>query len=70
MLADEEENSEAAENMPSFQKFDDQTFNEEEIPDATQKEKSALQSEKPKRLKNSTLEEKHLSILNRIDKEM
>ena len=37
MLADEEENSEAAENMPSFQKFDDQTFNEEEIPDATQK---------------------------------
>ena len=68
MAADEEENSEAAQNTPSFQEFDDQSFDEEQIPDATQKRKLVLQSEKPKRAKNSTLEEKHLSILNRIDK--
>ena len=43
--------SEAAENMPSFQEFVDQPFNEEQIPDATQKGKSALQSEKLKRAK-------------------
>ena len=70
MSADEEESSEAAENAPSFQEFDDQHFDEEQIPDVTQKRKSALQSEKPKRAKNFTLEEKHLSILNRIDKEL
>ena len=64
MSAYEEENSEAAENTPSFKEFDDQPFDEEQIPDATLKRKSALQSEKPKRTKNSTLEEKHLSILN------
>ena len=46
---DEEENSEAAENTPSFQKFDDQPFDEEQTPDATHKWKSALYSEKPKR---------------------
>ena len=67
MSPDEEENSEAAENTPSFQKFDDQPFDEEQILDATQKRKSAHQSEEPKRAKHSTLEEKHLSILNRID---
>ena len=64
MSADEEENSEAAKNMQSFQEFHDQPFDEEQIPDATQKRKSALRSEKPKRTKNSTLEEKHLSMLN------
>ena len=64
MSADEEESSETAENTPSFQEFDDQPFDEEHIPDAKQKRKSVLQSEKPKRAKNSTLEEKHLSILN------
>ena len=68
MAADEEENSKAAQNTPSFQEFDDHSFDEEQIPDATQKRKLVLQSEKPKRAKNSTLEEKHLSILNRIDK--
>ena len=70
MSADEEENSEAAENTPSFKEFDDQSFDEQQIPGATQKRKSALQSEKPKKAKNSTLEEKHLFILNRIDKEL
>ena len=35
MSADEEENSEAAENTPSFKEFDDQPFNEQQIPDAT-----------------------------------
>ena len=64
------ENSEVAENTPSFQEFDDQSFDEKQIHDATQKQKSALQSEKPKRVKNSTLEEKHLSILNKVDKEL
>ena len=68
MSADEEENSEAAKNTPSFQEFDDQPFDEEQIPDATQKRKSALQSEKPKRTKNSTLQ--YLLILNRINKEL
>ena len=70
MSADEEENSEAGENTSSSQELDDQLFDEEQIPDATQKRKSALQIEKPKRTKNSILEEKHLSILNRIDKEL
>ena len=70
MSADEEENSEAAKNTHSFQEFNDQSFNEEKITGATQKWKSALQSEKPKRAKNSTLEEKHLLVLNRIDKEL
>ena len=70
MSADEEENSEATENTPTFQEFDDQPFDEEQIPNATQKQKSALQSEKPKRAKNSTVEEKHLSILNRTNKEL
>ena len=44
--ADEEENSEAAENTPSFQEFDDQPFDEEQIPDATKERKLALQTEK------------------------
>ena len=57
-------------NTPSFQEFDDQPLDEEQIPDATQKQKSALQCEKTERAKNSTLEEKHLSILNRTDKEL
>ena len=70
MSTDEEESSETAENSPSFQELDDQPFDEEQIPDATQKLKSALQSEKPKRAKNSTLEEKHLLIPNQVDKEL
>ena len=37
MSADEEENSEVAENTPSFQEFDDHPFDEEQIADATQK---------------------------------
>ena len=53
MSADEEENNEAAENTPSFEEFDDQPFDEEKIPDAIQKRKSAFQSEKPKTAKNS-----------------
>ena len=56
--------------MPSFQEFDGQPFDEEHIPDVTQNSKSALQSEKPKRPKNSTLEEKQLLILNRIAEEV
>ena len=51
MSADEEENSEAAENTASFQEFDDQPFDEERIPDATQKRKLALHSEKSKKPK-------------------
>ena len=39
------ENSEAAENTPSFQEFGDQLFDEKQIPDATHTQKSALQSE-------------------------
>ena len=35
MSADDEEDSEVAKNMPSFQEFDDQPFDEEQIPDAT-----------------------------------
>ena len=70
MSADEEENNEATENTPSLEEFDDQSFDEEKIPDAIQKRKSAFQSEKPKRAKNSTLEEKYLSIINRIDKDL
>ena len=53
MSADEEENSEVAENTPSFQEFDDHPFDEEQIADATQKWKSTLQKEKPKRAKKS-----------------
>ena len=68
MSADEEENSEAAENTLSFKEIDDQLFDEEQIPDATQKRKLALQGEKPKRAKNSNVEEKHLLILIRRDK--
>ena len=60
MSADEEENIEAAKNTPSFQEFDDQPFNEEQILDATQQRKSALQSEKPKRAKNFTFEERSI----------
>ena len=70
MSADDEEDSEVVKNMPSFQEFDDQPFDEEQIPDATQQQKLALQSEKPKGAKNSTLEKKHLSILSRIDKKL
>ena len=70
MSADEEENSETTENMPSFQEFDDEPFDEEQIPAAKQKRKMALQSEKPKRAKNSIPAEKHLSILNRNGKEL
>ena len=70
MSADYEEDSEVAKNMPSFQEFDDQPFDEEQIPDATQQRELALQNEKPKGAKNSTLEKKHLSILRRIDKKL
>ena len=70
MSVGEEENNEVAENTPSFQEFDDKIFNEEEIPDVTQKQKLALQSGKPKRAKNSTFEDKNLSILNQIEKEL
>ena len=68
MSTDEEEKSEAAENTPSFQEIDDQLFDEEQIPYATQKRKLAFQSEKPKRAKNSNVEEKHLLMLIRSDK--
>ena len=37
MSADEEENSEDAKNTPSFQELDYQPFDEEQIPDATEK---------------------------------
>ena len=37
MSADVEENSEVAENTPSFQEFDDHPLDEEQIADATQK---------------------------------
>ena len=36
MSADDEEDSDVVKNMPSFQEFDDQPFDEEQIPDATQ----------------------------------
>ena len=49
MPADEEENSEVTKNTPSFQEFDDQPFDEEKIPDATQKQESTLQSENSKK---------------------
>ena len=37
MSAYEEENSEATKNTHSFQEFNDQSFDKEEIPGATQK---------------------------------
>ena len=78
MSADEEQNSEAAENMPYFKNL---------MTSPSMKSKFLmlhwllvlywscnatlrLQSEKPKRAKYSTVEEKHLSMLNRIDKEL
>ena len=42
MSTDDEDNSEGAKNPPSFQKFDDHPFDEEQIPVATQKRKLAL----------------------------
>ena len=49
MSADEDKNSEAAENTSSFQEFIEKSFDEEQISDATQKRNLVLQSEKIKK---------------------